>query len=71
MQELSERLKNSLIESLIRNEQNVNEPYLYCNGKHWTRREISEEIKNETEFGVSQMTNIMLTSLDFITRNSK
>lgn len=70
MQELSERLKNSLVKSLIRNEQNVDEPYLYSNGKHWTRREISEEIKNETEFGISQMTNIMVLSLDIIARNN-
>ena len=70
MQELSEKLKNQLVETLIRNEQNVDTPYLYTEGRYWTRREISEEIKNETEFGVNQMTSLLVLSLDIIARNN-
>ena len=69
MQELSEKLKNQLVETLIRNEQNADEPYLYTQGRSWTRREISEEVKNETEFGVNQMTSLLVLSLDLIARN--
>lgn len=70
MQELSEKLKNQLVETLIRNEQNADTPYLYTEGRYWTRREISEEIKNETEFGVNQMASLLVLSLDLIARNS-
>lgn len=69
MQELSEKLKNQLIENLTKRH-NADEPYLYTGGKSWTRREIAEEIKNETEFGINQMTSLLMLSLDLLARNN-
>lgn len=76
MQELSERLKNKLVETLVKNPQNVDEPYIVVhfveNGeifsKKLTRRQLSEEIKNETELGVEQMTKLIMLSLDLLAR---
>jgi len=63
MQELSEKLKNQLVENLTK-KHDADEPYLYTQGRQWTRREIAEEVKNETEFGVNQMTSLLMLSLD-------
>lgn len=71
MQELSQKLKKSLIETLVRNEQNIDDPYLFKNNKRWTRREIAKEIENETEFGIDMITSILNLSLDLMSRNNK
>lgn len=68
MQELSEKLKNQLVDNLI-NKHDADEPYMYTQGRKWTRREIAEEVKNETEFGVNQMTSLLMLSLDLLARN--
>lgn len=69
MQELTRKLKESLIDSLTRNQQNLNEPYLNKHGKLWTRKELSEEIRNETDFGIELMSNMLMLSIDIISRN--
>lgn len=70
MQELSQRLKESLVNHLM-DCQDLDEPYLYSNNKKWTKREIAEEIKNETEFGIKNIRNIMILSLDLMSRKKK
>lgn len=69
MQELVKKLKESLIDNLTKNEQLLDKPYLIKNGKYWTRKEISEEIKNETEFGIKLMSDMIILAIDITNRN--
>jgi len=71
MDELSLQLKESVVESLLRNDQNLNEPYLVANNKTYNRRELAEEISHETEFGVKLLSNMMYLSLGLMARGKK
>ncbi len=70
MDELTLKLKKSVISELLSNEQLIDEPYLVAKSKKWSRREIAKEIQNETDFGIKQLTNILLLSLDLFARNT-
>jgi hypothetical protein len=66
---LSEILKSKVIERLISNKQNLDENYLATTDRVYTRKEISDEIKNETEFGMSFLTNAIMLAIDLHARN--
>jgi hypothetical protein len=68
MDELAKKLKVSLVNKLLSNEQLINEPYLSVGNKKWTRKEIAEEIGNETVFGIKQMSILLMLSLDLLAR---
>lgn len=71
MEESYQKLKYSVANSLILNDQNLDEPYLVSGNKTYSRRELATEISNETDFGVKLMSNIMILSLDLISRNKE
>ncbi len=71
MNELALKLKNKLVAELLHNDQNSDQPYLHVGQTTYTRRQIADEIERETEFGINQMTNMLLLSLDLIARKKE
>lgn len=69
MNELINKVKDALIKDLLQNEQNINLPYLHYGRDVYTRKELAEEIKKETNFGISLLIDILRLSLDLIARN--
>lgn len=68
MNELTKKLKDNIIKSLLSNEHNINDSYLLSKGRSWTRSQIAQEIENETEFGIDFMSDMLSLSLDLIAR---
>jgi hypothetical protein len=68
MNELSLKLKDSLVTALTRNPHNLDTPYLIKGDKTYTRSELAAEIKAETPEGIEQLTNILRLALDIMTR---
>lgn len=68
MEELSKKLKTELISQLMRNEQNLNAPYLMRGDKMFTRKALATEIENETDIGIEILTNILMLAVDLMTR---
>lgn len=68
MNELTLKLKNELIRKLTNNEQNLDEVYLHKGTKSYSRRDLANEVENETEFGISLLTDVLMLSLDLTTR---
>lgn len=71
MNELTLQLKNTLIYKLTCNESLLNERYLVSGHQSWTRAELAKEIQDETEFGIGQMTKILMLSVDLISRQKE
>lgn len=71
MEDLSLKLKNSLIDKLTRNEQNLDIPYLVRNQKSYTRRELALEIENETEIGIDTLTSMLMLAIDLTARHKE
>lgn len=69
MNELSLKLKKEVIRKLISNEQNLDEKYLTKGDKSYTRRDLANEIENETEYGISLLSSIIILAIDISTRS--
>lgn len=68
METLSQKLKKATIDRLLRNQQIVNEPFLVNSGKSYSRRELADEIENETNFGISTLANLIILAADILNR---
>lgn len=68
MNELALKLKNGVVKTLTRNEQNLDEDYLVKSDKTYSRRELAAEIENETPFGMELLTKTIILAIDLITR---
>lgn len=71
MDELSLKLKNSVIDKLTRNEQMLDVPYIVRNQKSYTRRELASEIENETEIGIDTLTSMIILAIDLTSRHKE
>lgn len=69
--ELSKNLKTELIKTLLNNEQIVDDKYFTSGDKVYTRRELAQEIEDETAIGVKIMTNMVVLAIDFTTRHTE
>lgn len=65
------RLKENMISQLTSNVQNMNDPYIVVGNKSYTRLELSEELKNETDFGIKLMSDMVLLALDLTSRKKE
>ena len=70
LNELSLKLKNGVIDLLMTSPRDIDAVYMCCGIKTYSRRELAEEIKNETEVGLEMLTSSMLVSIDQVARNS-
>jgi len=68
MNELTLKLKTEVINRLISNEQNADEPYMFLNNKKYTRRELANEIQSETKEGINLLTNMLILAIDLTAR---
>lgn len=68
MEKLVNKLKVDLIEKLTQNKQLTDAKYLVVGNKSYSRQEIATEIKNETEFGIDFLTNMILLAIDLTAR---
>lgn len=71
MEDLSLKLKKSVIDKLTRNEQMLDVPYLVRNQKSYTRRELASEIENETEIGIDTLTSMLILAIDLTARHKE
>lgn len=71
MEDLSLKLKKSVINLLTRNEQNLDIPYLVRNQKSYTRREIASEIEKESEFGIGMLSSMIILAIDLTARHKE
>lgn len=71
MEDLSLKLKKSVIDKLTRNEQMLDVPYLVRNQKSYTRRELASEIENETELGIDTLTSMLILAIDLTARHKE
>ena len=68
MNDLTLKLKTVVIDKLISNDQNSDEPYMFLNKKKYTRRELANEIQNETKEGIDLLTNMIILAIDLTAR---
>lgn len=68
MNDLTLKLKQSVISQLTKNEQIVDEKYLTKGSKSYTRRELASEIENETDFGIEFISGMVILAIDLTAR---
>lgn len=72
MNELSNRLKNAIVSDILNKKQNLlDEHYVTSSQGSFTRRELAEEIKNETEVGMQVVEDILKLTLDLLHRQKE
>jgi hypothetical protein len=59
---LAEQMKLAFVENL--NGNFMDEPFMKCDGKIYTKRQIQKEVSDETKFGISLLKMMMMLSLD-------
>ena len=68
MNESSLKLKTEVVRQLTKNEQIMDEKYLYKGGKVYSRRELAAEIESESELGIDILGGMILLAIDITTR---
>jgi len=68
--ELSLKLKNELINDLMTSPRNLDVEYLHVGMKVYSRRELANEIKNETEFGLEWLATSITVAINIIAKDS-
>lgn len=63
---LLERLKLTLINDLV--SKCNGKPYLFINGKNYTRSQLAKELTLETEVGLDTLKKMILLSFDMVSR---
>jgi len=71
MEKLALKLKSEVIKRLGSNEQVLDEPYMVAGEKSYTRRDILNEVENETDFGVQILTNMIMLAIDLTARGKR
>lgn len=62
------KLRVIYIEALERNG-DLDSPFLISRGKKWTRREVMDEVNNQTEFGDSMLEDILKLAIHMMERD--
>ena len=57
-----------MVKKLINNEQTADKKYMTIGSKTYTRRELSDEILNETQLGIDFITNMLMLAIDLTAR---
>lgn len=68
MNELTLKMKNYLIKSILESPRDLDEDYIYCGNKTYSRRDLMIEIENETEFGIELLSTTMTLALDMLVK---
>lgn len=68
MESLSQKLKESVISHLSKTDDNMDIPYLIRGSESYTKRDLIYHIENESEFGIDFISNIMITTIDILSR---
>jgi len=63
-------LKERIIEYLIK-QGNLDEPYIIGGSRSYTRNQIIYEIANDTKIGADFLSNIVILSLDLLSRGKE
>jgi len=66
MNDLAEKLKYEVVNKLMKNEQLVGELCLVQGKKSFTRREIANEIKENSEWGITFLGNILMLAIEIM-----
>jgi uncharacterized protein YjhX (UPF0386 family) len=69
-QAVVEQLKQEVINSLLRENTNPDEVYLVSGQKSWTRRQLADEIQQNTPTGVGMLSKMLNLTLYLMTRGS-
>jgi uncharacterized protein (DUF2384 family) len=62
-------LKNSLIKFLSKG--NLDEKYMICNKKTYTKRMMIEELNNDTDFGNDFINSVLMLAVDLFDRKKE
>ncbi len=68
MNELSNKLKSSLLKSLNKD---LDKPSLIIGNRSFTNRELIFEVESESEIGIKLLTNILMLSIDLLSRGKE
>lgn len=72
MEELVERLKNSMVNNILNvKEDKLDIHYMTSSQGSFTRRELANEIANETEVGKRQMESMLNLTIDLLERGKE
>ncbi len=67
--EISEKLKQSIIDFLLsKEEEELNKPYISMGASVYTRRELAEQVRQETEHGKEVVNNLIELTIDLLNR---
>lgn len=72
MEQLAQKLKNKLIEGFSRKEEDLDKIYLRVRSfpsRSYTKRQLIQELKNETEQGISLMESLLNLTIDLVSRD--
>jgi hypothetical protein len=72
MEQLEQKLKNKLIEGFSRKEEDLDKIYLRVRSfpsRSYTKRQLIQELKNETEQGISLMESLLNLTIDLVSRD--
>lgn len=65
------KVKNQLVKDLLSFTERLDDDYLHCGEKTYTRRELANEIENETEFGIEWLSTSIEVTLNNLAKQSK
>lgn len=66
------RLKQAMLRDLLKNKQNVDEPYMLVKAgtdtRHYSRQQLADEIKTDTDEGIKMIQMMMNLAADLLLR---
>jgi len=68
--DLALKLKNGVADNLMNSPRDIDAVYMCQGSKSYSRRDLANEIKNETELGMDLITNMITIVLDKTARDS-
>ena len=68
MNELSTKLKNSIVKHLNSCDESFDVPYLIKGEKTYNRRQLVFEIENETNLGIEILSQMIILAIDITSR---
>ena len=71
MNELSLKLKTEMVRQLRINKSKMDDVYIRTGDKSYTKRELANEIENETEFGIKMLTQMVSLAFDLLSRGKR
>jgi hypothetical protein len=71
MNDYYNKLKQEIINYLENEPLSLDEPYIFNGTKKWTKRELINEITNNTEIGIDFVNQLIILSLDLLNRKKE